>query len=96
MKINLQINPNSNGGISKFVQINYLQMKSFTITIPDNKENIFIEMMKSINFVEKIQVAKEIEISEEHKRVVMDRLKAIEEYPENSISWKDIEQKINF
>ena len=71
-------------------------MKSFTITIPDNKENIFIEMMKSITYIEKIQVAKEIEISEEHKRIVLDRLKAIEEYPESSINWKDIEQKINF
>ena len=30
-------------------------MKNFTITIPDNKENIFIEMMKSISFVKKIE-----------------------------------------
>ncbi len=71
-------------------------MKSFTITIPDNKENIFIEMMKSITFVEKIQVAKEIEISEENKRIVLDRLQSIEEHPESHITWNDIEQKIKF
>lgn len=30
-------------------------MKNFTITIPDNKESIFVEMMKSISFVKKIR-----------------------------------------
>ena len=30
-------------------------MKNFTITIPDNKATIFIEMMKSISFVKKIE-----------------------------------------
>lgn len=42
-------------------------MKNFTITIPDNKENIFIEMMKSISFVQKIQASNEFDIPDEHK-----------------------------
>ena len=69
-------------------------MKNFTITIPDNKENIFIEMMKSISFVKKIQASNDIDISEEHKEIVRNRIKRMEENPESCLSWEDIERKI--
>lgn len=69
-------------------------MKNFTITIPDNKENIFIEMMKSISFVQKIQASNDIDISEEHKVIVRNRIKRMEENPESCLSWEDIERKI--
>lgn len=69
-------------------------MKNFTITIPDNKENIFIEMMKSISFVQNIQVSNDIDISEEHKEIVRKRIKRMEENPESCLSWEDIERKI--
>lgn len=69
-------------------------MKSFTITIPDNKENIFIEFMNSISFVKKIEVADDIFIPEEDKQLVRKRLKQLEEQPESCSSWNDIESKI--
>lgn len=69
-------------------------MKNFTITIPDNKENIFIEMMKSISFVKNIQASNDIDISEEHKEIVRNRIKRMEENPESCLSWEDIERKI--
>jgi len=69
-------------------------MKSFTITVPDSKENIFIEMMKSLNFVKKIEEVLYPDISEEHKAIVLNRLKNIEENPESCLNWEDIEQKI--
>jgi hypothetical protein len=69
-------------------------MKNFTITIPDNKENIFIEMMKSITFVKKIEATNEITISEEHQKIVHNRIQHMEEYPESCLSWEDIESKI--
>ena len=69
-------------------------MKSFTITIPDNKENIFIEFMNSISFVKKIEVADDIFIPEEDKQLVRKRLKQLEEQPESCNSWYDIESKI--
>ena len=69
-------------------------MKNFTITIPDNKENIFIEMMKSISFVKKIEAINEISISAEHKEIVHKRIQHIEEHPESCLSWEDIERKI--
>ncbi len=69
-------------------------MKNFTITIPDNKENIFIEMMKSISFVKKIEPANDIIISEEHQKIVRKRLQRMDEHPESCLSWEDIERKI--
>lgn len=69
-------------------------MKNFTITIPDNKENIFIEMMKSISFVQKIQASDDIAISEEQKEIVRNRILRMEENPESCLSWEDIERKV--
>ena len=69
-------------------------MKNFTITIADNKEDIFIEMMKSISFVKKIEAANDIYISEEHQKIVRHRIKRMEEHPETCLSWEDIESKI--
>jgi Putative addiction module component len=36
----------------------------------------------------------EINIPEGHKKIVKQRLKRMEEHPESSISWEDIERKI--
>ena len=69
-------------------------MKNFTITIPDNKENIFIEMMKSISFIQKIQASNDIDISEEQKEIVRNRIQRMEDNPESCLSWEDIERKI--
>jgi len=69
-------------------------MKSFTITIPDDKENIFVEMMKSISFVKTIESDSDIAVSEEHKEIVRKRIQRMEEFPESCLTWDDIERKI--
>ena len=69
-------------------------MKNFTITIPDNKETIFIEMMKSLSFVKKITAANDMDISEEQKEIVLSRMQYMEENPERYLSWEDIDSKI--
>ena len=69
-------------------------MKNFTITIPDNKETIFIEMMKSISFIKKIEATTNIEIPEVHKEIVRNRLQQMEEHPESFLSWEDIDRKM--
>ena len=71
-----------------------MEMKSFTITIPDDKENIFVEMMKSISFVKTIETDSRIYIPEEQQEIVRSRIKQMEEYPESCLSWEDIERKI--
>ena len=69
-------------------------MKRFTITIPDDKENIFVEMMKSISFVKTIEADSPGDIPEEQKEIVRSRIKQMEEYPDSCLSWEDLERKI--
>ena len=69
-------------------------MKSFTITIPDDKENIFVEMMKSISFVKTIEADSPGDIPEEQKEIVRRRIKQMEECPDSCLSWEDLERKI--
>jgi hypothetical protein len=71
-------------------------MKSYTITIPDDKENIFIEMMKSLSFVKKIEDSNLSYIPEEHKEIVLQRAKNMEEHPESNLSWIEIERNLKF
>jgi hypothetical protein len=73
-------------------------MKSFTITIPDSKERLFVAWMKSISFVKKIEAIPDsdttIDITEDQKQEVKLRLKKMEDFPESSLTWDEIEQKI--
>ncbi len=67
-------------------------MKHFTITIPDNKENIFVDMMKSINYVKNIEEITSFDIPEEHKQIVRERVKKYS--TEIYLDWNDIEKNI--
>ena len=70
-------------------------MKTYSITIPDNKEKVFIEWMKNLAFVKQIeQLSSDIDIPEEHKQIVRQRIKKMEEHPENLLSWEEVERKI--
>ena len=70
-------------------------MKSFTISVPDNKEDIFIEMMKSISFVKNIKEEISTDIKQEHRDIVRKRIQNLEEHPESLLQWEDIEHKIH-
>ena len=69
-------------------------MKTLNITIPDNKESIFIEWMKSISFVKKIEVEK-TDISQWHKAVIDQRLENFQNNPESYLDWDEIQKDIN-
>jgi len=73
-------------------------MKSFTITIPDSKERLFVAWMKSISFVKKIEAIPDsdatIDIREDQKQEVRKRLKKMEDIPDSCLTWDDIEHKI--
>jgi len=69
-------------------------MKSFTISIPDNKEDIFIEMMRSISFIKNIKEETSTIIPQEHKDIVRNRIQAMENHPESCLKWEDIEDKM--
>ena len=69
-------------------------MKQYTITIPDSKVSIFVEMMKSISFVKNIEEGYTMDIPEEHKSIVRERIKKYKNSPESYLEWDDIENKI--
>jgi hypothetical protein len=68
-------------------------MKTFSITIQDGKESLFMELMKCISFVEKIEVLSDgNEIPVWHKTVLDQRL---ENSSKDCISWDKVQEEIN-
>ena len=70
-------------------------MKQFKVTIPDGKVQLFIEIMKSLSFVEDIEENAEMEIPEEHKSIVRERIEKYKNKTQDYTEWEDISQKLN-
>ena len=67
-------------------------MKTFSITIQDDKENIFLELMKSVSFVKKIEAISDTnEIPQWHKAILDQRL---ENKSEDYLNWEDVQKEI--
>ncbi len=69
-------------------------MKQITVTIPDNKESLFVELLKSISFVKEIETIEDFEIPEEQKQIVRRRTKASEVDPSRLLNWDEVKHKI--
>jgi uncharacterized protein YlbG (UPF0298 family) len=69
-------------------------MKQFTIRIPDNKVDLFVELMRSISFVKSIEEDKIADIPKEHKSVVRERIQKYGNSPESYLEWDEIEEKL--
>ena len=68
-------------------------MKTFSVTIEDNKENIFVELMKSVSFVKKIEAVSDAnEIPQWHKAILDQRLAS---KSEDYLNWDDVQKEIN-
>ncbi len=67
-------------------------MKQFTVSIQDDKTKLFLDILNELSFVENIQDLSSIDISEEHKNIVRERITnyGADKYQD----WNDIE--INF
>jgi len=72
-------------------------MTQFTISITDNKASLFLEFMKNLSFVKKIEKLdnfKSLVIKEEHIDIVRERIKKSDKNPERLLDWEDV--KDNF
>lgn len=69
-------------------------MKQFTIQIPDNKVDQFIELIKNITFVKSIEEDKIADIPEEHKSVVRERILKYGDKTHSYLKWDEIEEKL--
>jgi uncharacterized protein YlbG (UPF0298 family) len=70
-------------------------MKQFTIRIPDNKVDLFVDLMRSISFVKSIEEDKITDIQEEHKSVVRERVQKYGNSPKSYLEWDEIEKNSN-
>ena len=62
-------------------------MKQLTISIPDKKYLFFMELLKNLGFAK----VTEIDIPEEHKTAVRERMKKSSEDPERILDWESVQ-----
>jgi len=68
-------------------------MKVFSITIQDDKESTFLELMKSVSFVKKIEaISDDNEIPQWHKAILDQR---IEDKAGEYQTWEAVQKEIN-
>lgn len=65
-------------------------MKEVTLKIPDKKLGFFMELIKQLGF----EVSEEVEIPEEHKAIVRERIKTGKS--EDMVPWKEARKQFSF
>lgn len=70
-------------------------MKQITVTIPDNKESLFIELMKSLSFVKNVETIESADIPDWHKTIIDQRMENYIKNPESYQDWDDVQKEIN-
>ncbi len=69
-------------------------MTQFTISIPDSKANLFLEFMKSISFIKRIEEVNAPTIPENHKKIIRERVAKNKSNPHAYTNWEEIESEI--
>lgn len=62
-------------------------MKEVILKLPENRLTFFMELVEQLGF----EVAGELEISEEHKAIVRDRIKKSDQNPERLLDWEQVQ-----
>ena len=65
-------------------------MREVTLKIPEKKMWFFMELIKQLGF----EVTEEVEIPEEHKAIVRERIKTAKD--EDMVCWKDTRKQFTF
>ena len=68
-------------------------MAHFSITIPDNKKSFFRELMNNLNFAQ-VEEEQEIELSDEQKAILDQRLKNYKNNPDSYLDWEEVQKDI--
>lgn len=66
-------------------------MKQVILEIPDNKYNFIMELLKSFKYL-KVE-DNSILITEEHKNIVRNRIKASEADPSRLLDWNEVKDQ---
>ena len=65
-------------------------MKEVTLKIPDKKLGFFMELVRQLG----LEVTEEVEIPEEHKEIVRERIKTAK--PEEMVPWEEARKQFTF
>lgn len=60
-------------------------MKEITLKIPESRLAFFMELVEQLGF----EVAGELEISEEHKALVRERIRRSDQDPDRLLDWEE-------
>jgi hypothetical protein len=66
-------------------------MQQLTLQIQDYKYPFFLELIRNFDF---INITDDISIPEEHKKIVLDRIKSHEENPDLLLDWESVKNQI--
>ena len=72
-------------------------MIDLSVKIPENKLYFFLELMKSLNFVDINNENNDynlVDIPEFHKKIIDQRLKKYYENPQDTEDWEDVKREI--
>ena len=67
-------------------------MKEVTLKIPNQKFDFFMNLVKELGF----EVSEKVEIPEEHKKVVRERVKKSEDNPQRLVEWDEVKDNFKF
>ena len=67
-------------------------MKEITLKVPDKKFDFFMELVKHLGF----EAAGDMEIPEEHKAIVRERIKQSDQNPERLLEWDEVKDNFRF
>jgi len=70
-------------------------MKQIAVTIPDNKESLFMELMESLSFVENVEAIDNSDIPEWHKGIIDQRMENYKKAPDSYRDWNNVQKDIN-
>lgn len=70
-------------------------MTQFNVSIKDSKAAMFLELLKNLAFVTKIEKIEDMDIPAEQKKAVADRIKKSKENPERMLDWENEKDTFN-
>jgi len=70
-------------------------MKQIAVTIPDNKERIFLDILRNLSFVEKFETIESSDIPDWHKAIIDQRVDELNQNPETLRSWDEVKMELD-
>ncbi len=67
-------------------------MRQVTVNIPEEKYEFFIDLIDQLGF----HKDEEIEIPEEHKRIVLERIRLSKQEPTRLLDWEEVKDDFKF